>query len=768
TTAPVITLNGASTINLNVGGIYTEQGATAVDDLDGDITASIVIGGVTVDMNTGGTYLVTYDVSDAAGNPATQVVRTVNVIPDTTAPVITLNGASTINLNVGGVYTEQGATAVDDLDGDITASIVIGGVTVDMNTGGTYLVTYDVSDAAGNPATQVVRTVNVIPDTTAPVITLNGASTINLNVGDVYTEQGATAVDDLDGDITASIVIGGDVVNTNIANTYLVTYDVNDIAGNVATQGIRTVNVLPDATAPVITLIGASVINLNVGDIYTEFGATASDNFDGNITASIVIGGDTVNTSSAGTYNVTYNVSDATGNPATQVSRTITVSEINAGCSGGIASFPYSEGFENTLGGWTQSSSDDIDWTVDASGTPSSNTGPSSAVEGNYYVFVEASTPNYPSRRAILNSPCFDLSGLTEATFSFNYHMYGAADMGSIDLELSQDEGLTWTSIWNETGNKGNSWQTAVIDLSAYTGGGIQLRFNRFVGSTWQADIAIDNISLIEGELVINSCSGEITSYPYAESFENTIGLWTQSSADDINWTIDANGTPSGSTGPSSAVQGSYYIFVEASGNGTGYPNKQAIINSPCYDLSTSTSATFSFNYHMYGAADMGTITLEASNDNGISWTPIWSESGNKGNNWLSTNIDLSVYTGNTVQLRFNRITGSTWQADIAIDNINLTIAVAAAKNESKGDLLNVSTNSFNILTLYPNPVGDILNIKTSKGENMSYRIINSLGQIVNIGRTSKAITVDNLEAGMYYIEVNDGTYKMMERFIKE
>ena len=106
-------------------------------------------------------------------------------------------------------------------------------------------------------------------------------------------------------------------------------------------------------------------------------------------------------------------------------------------------------------------------------------------------------------------------------------------------------------------------------------------------------------------------------------------------------------------------------------------------------------------------------------------------------------------------------------QADIAIDNINLTIAVAAAKNESKGDLLNVSTNSFNILTLYPNPVGDILNIKTSKGENMSYRIINSLGQIVNIGRTSKAITVDNLEAGMYYIEVNDGTYKMMKGLLK-
>ncbi|MFD1615916.1 M14 family zinc carboxypeptidase, partial [Gelatiniphilus marinus] len=184
TTAPVITLNGASTINLNVGDVYTEQGATATDNKDGDITASIITAGDAVDTNVAGAYIITYNVSDAAGNPATEVTRTVNVIPDTTAPVITLNGASTINLNVGDVYTEQGATATDNKDGDITASIITAGDAVDTNVAGAYIITYNVSDAAGNPATEVTRTVNVIPDTTAPVITLNGASTINLNVGD--------------------------------------------------------------------------------------------------------------------------------------------------------------------------------------------------------------------------------------------------------------------------------------------------------------------------------------------------------------------------------------------------------------------------------------------------------------------------------------------------------------------------------------------------------------------------------------------------------
>ncbi|MBR9915766.1 MAG: DUF5011 domain-containing protein, partial [Algicola sp.] len=83
-------------------------------------------------------------------------------IPDTEAPVITLNGASTINLNVGSTYTELGATATDNEDGDLTSSIVIGGDTVDPNVLGTYVVTYNVSDAAGNAAVEVTRTVNVV------------------------------------------------------------------------------------------------------------------------------------------------------------------------------------------------------------------------------------------------------------------------------------------------------------------------------------------------------------------------------------------------------------------------------------------------------------------------------------------------------------------------------------------------------------------------------------------------------------------------------
>ena len=86
---------------------------------------------------------------------------------DTTAPVITRLGSATVSLNVGETYSDAGATATDNVDGNITSSIVTVNP-VNVNTAGTYTVTYNVSDAAGNAATQVTRsvTVYIAPDTT--------------------------------------------------------------------------------------------------------------------------------------------------------------------------------------------------------------------------------------------------------------------------------------------------------------------------------------------------------------------------------------------------------------------------------------------------------------------------------------------------------------------------------------------------------------------------------------------------------------------------
>ena len=73
-------------------------------------------------------------------------------------------------MNQGGTYIEPGATASDNLDGNITSAIVINASAVNTAVPGNYPVTYNVSDIAGNAATQVTRTVHV---------NANGAPTAN-------------------------------------------------------------------------------------------------------------------------------------------------------------------------------------------------------------------------------------------------------------------------------------------------------------------------------------------------------------------------------------------------------------------------------------------------------------------------------------------------------------------------------------------------------------------------------------------------------------
>ena len=81
---------------------------------------------------------------------------------DETPPIITLIGNELMVIYVGTDYTEPGATATDDVDGDISSKIVITH-SIDINQIGNYNVKYNVSDEAGNAAEEVIRVVNVFP-----------------------------------------------------------------------------------------------------------------------------------------------------------------------------------------------------------------------------------------------------------------------------------------------------------------------------------------------------------------------------------------------------------------------------------------------------------------------------------------------------------------------------------------------------------------------------------------------------------------------------
>ena len=149
TQAPVITLVSNPEHYTSPVGTYQEEGYSAIDNFDGDITANVV-----AEEREGKVY---YTVKDSSGNEAT-AEREI-IYKDVIAPVITLSGGQVVTVYVGGTYSEAGYSAVDECDGDITANVTVEG-TVDPQQVGTYQVVYRVADSNGNVG-EIVRTVRV-------------------------------------------------------------------------------------------------------------------------------------------------------------------------------------------------------------------------------------------------------------------------------------------------------------------------------------------------------------------------------------------------------------------------------------------------------------------------------------------------------------------------------------------------------------------------------------------------------------------------------
>ncbi len=421
TTAPVITLISGN-IDLVVGAVYTEHGATATDSVDGSLTELIVIGGF-VNTSSPGVYSVTYNVSDSRGNAAEQVTRVVTV-SDITAPIInTISNITAEATSSLGVIVEYGeVTATDDIDGVVSTTCnPISGSVFPL---GSTAVTCTGVDLAGNDGNGVALTVTV-QDTTAPVVVVTPSlgtfeATSTLGTEAFYT---VSATDEVDGDLSGFVVcsplsgsvfpLGDTTVTCTVTDsnentgtgtavikvrdtvapvvtapanqtfeatgnlttptlvlatatdavdaspvisftpssfplgTTVVTWTAIDASGNVSSgEGNTSLVTITDTTAPVITLNGDETMNLTVGDVYTEQGATVIDNYCSEI--SVQIGGDVVNTTVAGTYHVTYNAHDCTSSEeeyylsAIQKVRTVVVNSlpvIGGGSSGGGNAF---------------------------------------------------------------------------------------------------------------------------------------------------------------------------------------------------------------------------------------------------------------------------------------------------------------------------------------------------------------------------------------------------------------------------------------------
>lgn len=197
-TPPVITLTGNTTSGnphlVERGTAYQEPGATAVDTLGESIAVTTTLpAGLqgTISGAVGTQHTVTYSATDSDGvtsDPTSRVCQ----IQDTLAPVIVLNGSPNEEIQVdtspGASYTDPGATGFDNggegsnPDGTYALSDMTVTGTVNVGVIGTYTRTYNLTDARGNAAQTVTRTVNVVAvvstraNTTGPHSTPSGAT----------------------------------------------------------------------------------------------------------------------------------------------------------------------------------------------------------------------------------------------------------------------------------------------------------------------------------------------------------------------------------------------------------------------------------------------------------------------------------------------------------------------------------------------------------------------------------------------------------------
>ena len=243
TTPPVVTLNGANPILLELGAAFADPGATAADACAGSLPVTL---SGSVNSAVTGTNFLFYSASDGNGN-SNSVGRAV-VVRDTTPPTIlwsftnlSLAADSNCVALMPDVTTTNFVIATD-LSG--VAAISQNPTNGAVLPQGTNKVVITLADSFGN-VSRITNNVRVI-DVTPPVITLNGASILSLELGSAYLEPGASAVDQCRGVVPVTVI---GAVHTAAVGTNVLTYVADDGSGNTnaITRSVRVLDTTPPA-----------------------------------------------------------------------------------------------------------------------------------------------------------------------------------------------------------------------------------------------------------------------------------------------------------------------------------------------------------------------------------------------------------------------------------------------------------------------------------------------------------------------------------------
>ena len=318
-TAPVITTPANIVVEAASASGTTKVAAAITAFLNAATTSDVVDGAGLAGNNALavfpiGTTTVTFTATDAAGNVAIPVTATVTV-SDTIAPVI--SGTPLVDVYAEATATNTALTLTVPLAMDVVGVVSVTNNAPASFSVGTTVVTWTAADAAGNTSTAMQNV--IVQDTTAPAITGRPLGNVvkeatGRNTAVALTPPSATDLFAVT--VTNNAPAGGFPVGTTV-----VIWTATDVSGNSssATQNV----VIQDTTAPVISLLGSDPYTLLAGQSYVDAGATALDLVDGALT--VTVNNPIANPAVEGVYTLTYNVSDVTGNAATQVIRRVRV-----------------------------------------------------------------------------------------------------------------------------------------------------------------------------------------------------------------------------------------------------------------------------------------------------------------------------------------------------------------------------------------------------------------------------------------------------------
>ncbi|XP_022096406.1 MAM and LDL-receptor class A domain-containing protein 1-like [Acanthaster planci] len=310
--------------------------------------------------------------------------------------------------------------------------------------------------------------------------------------------------------------------------------------------------------------------------------------------------------------------------------------------------------FDFDLCGFTQSSTDQLDWIRDMPiNVPINTQAPpvdhSSGTNIGYYLYIDVDKASSATDKAVLESPSYPANATGDCV-QFWYYLSGTKD-GTLQI-VQENVG----KVWAQTGEQGAFWRLGYATVISATAQ-IKVSIEAIPGVSGAGIIAIDDL-----EVMKKACPP-----PGSCDFEDGLCSWMNGDGDNFDWSRTNGQTPSSTTGPkfdhTTMTPAGFYLFIEASYH---YKDDKANLNSEHFN--PTDKACFQFWYHMLGKGigELVVYVHDAVSDVAEEKLTI---SGNQGDEWHTAQVDIS--SQKVFYLIMSGVIGHNYTSDVAIDDLN-------------------------------------------------------------------------------------------------